>query len=148
MTKIERNKRARFNFWACSSILDLPASQSWQRNQWTLYDIWKFGKKRCIYKLCRYHDDARQVAINNIIIIIILINKNSLLHFFLFYKHNYQSSCIIIIIILIIITIFIIISIIIIIPIIINMSSSSAWYFCAITQLRSLAWSQTFIPCT
>ena len=40
MTKIERNKRARFNFWACSSILDLPASQSWQRNQWTLYDIW------------------------------------------------------------------------------------------------------------
>lgn len=86
----------------------------------------KFGKKRCIYKLCRYHYDARQVAINNIIIIIILINKNSLLHFFLFYKHNYQSSCIIIIIILIIITIFIIISIIIIIPIIIKMSSSSA----------------------
>ena len=40
MTKIERNKRVRFNFWACSSILDLPASQSWQRNQWTLYDIW------------------------------------------------------------------------------------------------------------
>ena len=40
MTKIERNKRARFNFWACSSILGLPASQSWQRNQWTLYDIW------------------------------------------------------------------------------------------------------------
>ena len=35
-----KKQRARFNFWACSSILDLPASQSWQRNQWTLYDIW------------------------------------------------------------------------------------------------------------